>query len=336
MKQVCVVIISIVFLTHCATDSNIQPFEQTRVMMDTFIQISVYDQDKTREELNKISEFAFKQIQQIESITNDYDDSSTISLINREAGERAIALESVMQDLILSSDRIYKISNGAFDITLGSVKQLWSFAQENPRIPGDALIQQQLENVGHQHLSVEGGNIKFKKSGVKLDLGAIAKGYAIDAAIQVLKDYGVSDAMVNAGGDLRTLCSDLTKGKRKVWIKHPRKTDAFFGYFKMDEGSVATSGDYERIFIYDSVRYHHILDPSTGNPARKCVSVTIQAATATEADGLATAVFVLGPEQGMDLVNSIPGTDAIIVFEKNGKLAWKVSAGLKNKFKKIN
>lgn len=336
MKPVFFVFISILCLTHCATNNDIQPFEQTRVMMDTFIQISIYDQDKTSEELNKISEFAFKQIQKIESITNDYDDSSTISLINREAGERSVALDSVMQDLILSSDSINKISNGAFDITLGSVKQLWSFAPENPRIPGDALIQQQLENVGHQQLSIEDGKIKFKLPGVKLDLGAIAKGYAIDAAIQVLKDNSISDAMVNAGGDLRTLCSDLTKGKRKVWIKHPRKTDAFFGYFKMDEGSVATSGDYERFFIYDSVRYHHILDSKTGNPARKCVSVTIQAASATEADGLATAVFVLGPDRGMDLVASLPGVEAIILFETAGKLEWKASAGLKNKFKKIN
>jgi thiamine biosynthesis lipoprotein len=336
MKPVCVVIISILFLTQCATNNDIQPFEQTRVMMDTFIQISIYDQDKTIEELNKISEFAFKQIEKIESITNDYDDSSNISLINREAGERAIALDRVMQNLILSSDKIYKISNGAFDITLGSVKQLWSFAPDNPRIPGDALIQQQLENVGHQHLLIEDGKIKFKLPGMKLDLGAIAKGYAIDAAIQVLKDNGISDAMVNAGGDLRTMCSDLTKGKRRVWIKHPRKADIFFGYFRMDEGSIATSGDYERFFIYDSVRYHHILDPKTGNPARGCVSVTIQAATATDADGLATAVFVLGPDRGMDLVNSLPGVAAIIVFEKDGKLDWKASAELKKIFKKIN
>ena len=334
MKPVFIFIIPILLVTHCATNHDIKPFEQTRVMMDTFVQISIYDQNMTIEELNSIIELAFNQIQTIEKITNDYDDSSFISLINREAGERAIALDSVMHNLIVTSNAINKISDGAFDITLGSVKQLWSFAQDDPRIPGDALIQQQLGNVGHQHLSIVDKTIKFKLPGVRLDLGAIAKGYAVDAAIQVLRDKGISDAMVNAGGNLRTICSDLTKGKRRVWIKNPRKPDSFFGYFRMDEGSVATSGDYERFFIYDSVRYHHILDPKTGNPARQCVSVTIQAATATEADGLSTAVFVLGPDRGMELVNSLPGVEAIIIFEQDDKLVWKASAELKKKFKK--
>ena len=336
MKPVCIVIISILFLTHCAPNQDIQPFEQTRVMMDTFVQISIYDQNRTSEELKSISESAFKQIETIESITNDYDDSSAISLINRQAGERAVALDRVMLDLIQASDKINQISEGAFDITLGSVKQLWSFAHENPRIPGDALLQQQLENVGHHHFIIEDGAIQFILPGVRLDLGAIAKGYAIDAAIQVLKDSGISDAMVNAGGDLRTICSDLTKGKRRVWIKNPRRPEAFLGFFRMDEGSVATSGDYERFFIYESERYHHILDPKTGKPARGCVSVTLQAATATEADALATAVFVLGPDRGMELVNSLPGVEAIIVFERDCKLDWSVSTGLKKKFKKIN
>jgi thiamine biosynthesis lipoprotein ApbE len=335
MKPVIIFITSILLVTHCATNHEIKPFEQTRIMMDTFVQISIYDQDKTIEELSSITELAFKQIQNIESITNDYDDSSFISLINREAGERAITLDSVMYNLIVTSNNLNKISDGAFDITIGSVKQLWSFAQENPRIPGDALLRQQLENVGHQNLLLENVTVKFKLPGVRLDLGAIAKGYAVDAAIQVLKDHGISDAMVNAGGNLRAICSDLTTGKRRVWIKNPRKSDTFFGYFRMDEGSVATSGDYERFFVFDSVRYHHILDPKTGNPARGCVSVTIQAASATEADGLSTAVFVLGPDRGMELVNSLPGVEAIIIFEQDGKLVWKASAELKKKFKKI-
>lgn len=324
------------FLIHCAKNTDIQPVEQTRIMMDTFVQISIYDQDKPVEELNRIIAAAFKQMQNIESITNDYDDSSFITLVNREAGERPICLNKVVNDLIESSEKINRISDGAFDITIGSVKRLWSFSPENPCIPGNLMLQQQLETVGHQNLSIENGTIKFKRPGVRLDFGAIAKGYAVDAAIQVLRDQGISDAMVNAGGNLRAMCSDLTQGKRRVWIKHPRKSDAFFGYFRMDAGGVATSGDYERFFIFDSVRYHHILDPKTGQPARQCVSVTIEATTATEADGLSTAVFVLGPERGMHLVQRLPGVEAIIIFEKDGTLQWIASAGIIKKFKKIS
>jgi len=302
-------------------------------MMDTFIQISIYDQDRTVGELEQIIDLAFNRIEKIERITDNYDDSSFISLINREAGERAIALDTVMYDLILASNNIYKLSDGAFDITIETVKQQWNFSPENPRIPGDSLLKQQLKWIGTNHIYLNNRSMNFNSSETKIDLGAIAKGYAIDQAIEVLKKNGIKDAMVNAGGDLRAICSDLTRGKRCVWIKHPRKFDVLYGYFRMDEGSVATSGDYERYFIYDSVRYHHILDPKTGYPARKCVSVTIQASTATEADGLATAIFVLGPNRGLELINRLPNVEGIIIYEKDGKLEWKASSGFRNRFK---
>lgn len=323
----------ILLLLNCSQRENIQPFEWTRVMMDTFIQISIYDQNRTIEELEQIVYAAFKRIEEVECITNNYDDSSFISLINREAGFKPITLEDVMHDLIVASDSINKLSEGAFDITIESVKQLWNFYQENPRIPGDSILQQQLRWVGVNHIKIQDNKLRFDSPEVKIDLGAIAKGYAIDQTIQVLKENGITDAMVNGGGDLRTLCSDLTKGKRRVWIKHPRKPEVLYGYFRMDEGSVATSGDYERYFVFDSIRYHHILNPKTGYPARECVSVTVQAPTATEADGLATAVFVLGPERGLKLINRLPNVEAIIIFERDGQLEWKASSRLKKKFK---
>lgn len=326
------IIIILLLLVNCSNNEQIQPLERAKVLMDTFVQISIYDQNRTTEELNQIIEQAFDRIEAIEQITDNYDDSSFISLINREAGTKPIVLDSVMYDLIRESERISKLANGAFDITIGSVKQLWNFSEDNPRIPGDELLNQHLQSVGIEHINLEENKLRFDSAAVKIDLGGIAKGYAIDQAIQVLKQNRITDAMVNAGGDLRAICSDLTIGKRRVWIKHPRKADVLYGYFQMDEGSVATSGDYERYFIYDSVRYHHILDPKTGYPARGCVSVTIQASNATEADGLATAVFVLGPDLGLKLIESLPEVEGIIIFEERGKLKWKASAGLRKKF----
>jgi len=301
--------------------------------MDTFVQVSIYDQNRSKEELSQIVEQVFQRIRQIEDITNNYNDSSFISLINREASSREITLDSVMYDLILESDRINELSNGAFDITIETVKQLWNFSQENPRIPGDALLKAQLQWVGASHLKLDNRTLRFDSPEVKIDLGAIAKGYAVDQAIQVLQKCGITDAMVNGGGDLRTISTDLTRGKRRVWIKHPRNPEALYGYFRMDEGSVATSGDYERYFDYESVRYHHIIDPKTGYPARGCVSVTIQAQNATQADGLATAVFVLGPKAGLEFIEQLPGVEGIILFEEEGKINWKASTGLKKKFK---
>lgn len=202
-------------------------------------------------------------------------------------------------------------------------------------MPGPTLLQHQLQWVGTDHLKIDGHRIQFDSPKVKIDFGAIAKGYAVDAAIEVLVKNGISDAMVNAGGNLRTLGSNLTKGQRRVWIKHPREKNLYFGSFPMDEGAVATSGDYERFFIADSIRYHHILDPKTGYPARGCVSVTIKAPTAMEADALSTAIFVLGPDKGMALINRLPNTEGIIIFERDGKLTWIASAGIKKIFKAI-
>lgn len=326
-------IATLVFFINCSNNQQIQPFERTKVMMDTFVQISIYDQNRSQEELNRIVDLAFKRIAEIEHITNDYNDSSFISMVNREAANRTIVLDSVMHDLILESDRINKLSGGAFDITIESVKQLWNFSEDNPRIPGDFLLAKQLRLVGAQHIKLKDRTLQFDAPGVKIDLGGIAKGYAIDQAIKILKKNKITDAMINAGGDLRTICSDLTRGKRRVWIRHPRHAEVLYGYFPMDEGCVATSGDYERYFIYESVRYHHILDPKTGYPARGCVSVTIKAPTATEADGLATAVFVLGPEQGLELIEKLPAVEGIILFEEGGKLKWKASTGLRKEFK---
>jgi len=326
-------ILALVLLLNCSPQEHVQPFEQTKLMMDTFVQISIYDQNLPAEQLEQVVNLAFKRIKEIERITSNYDDSSLVSVINREAGEREVALDTVLYRLIDESDRIHRLSEGAFDITIECVKRLWNFSEENPRIPGDALLNQTLRWVGAEHIEIENKRIKFDSPRVKIDFGGIAKGYAIDQAMNVLVENGITDAMINAGGDLRTICSDLTAGKRRVWITHPRQPGTMFGNFRMDEASVATSGDYERYFIYDSVRYHHILDPKTGYPARKCVSVTIQAKSATDADGLATAVFVLGPVKGMELIERLQHVEGIIIFERNKKLDWIASSGLKKKFK---
>ncbi len=335
MKKKISFILAFLLVLNCSNQQSIIPFERVRVLMDTFVQISIYDQDRSQSELEEIVESAFQEISAIEKLTNVYDDSSYLSSINREAGSRAFELQPALRDLLDQSRRLYDLSNGAFDVTIQSVKQLWSFSQEDPRIPGDSLLQAQLRWVGMQHLLLQDGRLKFDSPQVKIDLGGIAKGYAVDRAMQVLKDHGITDAMVNAGGDLQTIASELTRGKRRVWIKHPRQPDRLIGYFPMDRGCVATSGDYERFFEYDCVRYHHILDPKTGYPARGCVSVTIKAPTTALADGLATAVFVLGPEDGMALIAKLPDVEGVIIFEQAGKLKWLVSDGLRKHFKSI-
>lgn len=334
MKPIAILFL-VTALLQCSRADRIQPVEHTAVMMDTVVQIAIYDNHRSVAEVEKIIESAFARIKQIERITNDYDDSSAISRVNRGAGWQPVAVDSELVTLITTSERIAQLSSGAFDITIGSVKRLWQFTSEHPSLPDVVAIHQALRAVGMQHLRLMGDQLRLAAPGVVLDLGAIAKGYAVDEAIRVLQRQGITDAMVNAGGNLRTLSSELTRGLRRVWIKHPRETHRFFGFFPMDAGCVATSGDYERYFVLDSVRYHHILDPKTGYPARGCVSVTIVAPSAMEADALSTAIFVMGPERGMALIQKLPGVEGVIIYEQQGKLKWLVSEGLKDKFKPI-
>ncbi len=333
MKRVPLFVLFISIYLFCTPSQKLTPVEQTKILMDTFVQVTIFDQNRQVEELEKIIESSFQRIKEIDRITNNYNDSSLISLVNRKACKEPVELDSVLQEIILSANKISKQSDGAFDITIGSVKRLWNFSSDDPRVPEATAINNQIEHVDYRLVKLENHKIKFNTPKIKIDLGAIAKGFAIDEAIMVLQQNGIKDAMVNAGGDLRAICSDLTKGKRKVWIKHPRIENKLLGYFQMDNGSVATSGDYERFFIKDSTRYFHILDPKTGYPARGCVSVTIQTGNAMIADALATTVFVLGSDAGMNFVEKLPDVEAIILFEQNGKINWIASKGLKNKFK---
>ena len=333
MKKILVIIFFVVLAQCSIKEQKLQPIEQARILMDTFVQIVVYDQNRPTDELEQIIDLAFDRMREIDRITNIYDEVSLISAINKNAGNNPVEIDSVLQKLIIASNNVSELSAGAFDITIETIKRLWNFSSESPGIPDSIEINDQLKYVNFQNIILENKKISFKLSGVKIDLGAIAKGYAIDEAIKVLLQHGIKDAMVNAGGDLRAICSSLTSDRRRVWIKHPRIADSLYGYFKMDNGSVATSGDYERYFIKDSTRYHHVLNPKTGYPARDCVSVTIQTKSAMMADALATAVFVLGIKKGMDLINRLPDVEGIILFKKEKKLCWKASAGLDEKFK---
>ncbi len=327
------VIIFFLFV-FCSPSQKFHPVEQTRVLMDTFIQVQIFDQDKPIEELKKIIEVAFQRIEEIDSITNNYNDSSLIAFINRNAGSKPVAVDSILEYIIQTSEYISEESKGLFDITIGSIKRLWNFSSENHRVPNPGDIKEKLNDVNYQFIKLDNHKIKFSRPGVEIDLGAIAKGFAIDEAIRVLLANNVTDAMVNAGGDLRAICSALTQGKRKVWIRHPRIENKRFGFFQMDNGSVATSGDYERYFFQDSTRYHHILNPRTGYPARECISVTIQTEKAIFADALSTAIFVLGPNSGMEFVEKLTSVEAVILFQRNGELDWIVSSGLKDSFTK--
>lgn len=332
MRRILLISICLLVLLACTSQPKIEPFEKTKFMMGTIITITVYDVNKPRDYVEQAIDAAFEAIARVNHLASVYNDSSEISLVNREAGNRYVEVDSNLFKIIQQSQRFAELSDGAFDITVSPLIKLWDYHNPNPRLPSQEDIQQALSFVNYKDILLENNRIKFKRPGMKIDLGGIAKGEAVDRAMSVLKKRGITDAMVNIGGNLSAMSSKLTEGKRKVWVRHPRQEGRYYGYFTMDNGSVATSGDYERFFILDSVRYHHIIDPKTGYPATGCVSTTIRAQNAMLADVLSTTVFVLGIEKGMQLINQLEGVEGVIIFEENKRLTDIVSTGLVGKF----
>ncbi|MDW7680502.1 MAG: FAD:protein FMN transferase [bacterium] len=333
MKKILFLLSAYALIINCENPSRLKPIEQTRVLMDTFVQIVVYDQHLPEQQILKIINLCFDQIEQIEAIVSNYNDSSAIAYINRNASRCTVRLDSVLLKVISAGQRISEQTDGAFDLSIAPVKRLWHFSEEQPSPPHPDSIRRVLSRVDYRMISIHQDSIRFLIPGMQLDLGGIAKGFAIDQALLFLQSHGLKDVMVNAGGDLRATVSELTQGKRRIWIRHPRRDGQLFGSFQMDNGSIATSGDYERFFENDSIRYHHILDPKTGFPARQCVSVTIYTSDAMTADALATAVFVLGHEKGLQFVNQLKDTECVIIYDQDGKLAYNVSQGLAASFK---
>ena len=258
---------------------------------------------------------AFQEIARIERLMGRHG-RGELARVNGEAHGKPIPVSEELFALLEAAEEYRGLTLGAFDITLGKLIDLWGFSDEQkPRRPPE---QAEIEALLHDRwlrLDEEKRTIELGPN-AELDLGGIAKGYAVDRAIAVLKEHGVEAALVDAGGDIRVLGgrpSFLHRRPFRIAIQHPRAADKILGVVELTDKAIATSGDYERYFIHNDVRYHHILDPATGWPARGCISVTIIAPTALEADALATGVFVLGPERGLELINKLPGVEGIIV-----------------------
>ncbi len=276
-----------------------QEFSESRRIMGTECTIKVYARIKPTNAIDK----AFSVMEKIDSLAY-VEGTGDIGRINR--GEGVILSDEVIE-IIKQGIRIGNITNGAFDITIRPLVKLWKgFKKEY--IPTEEEIKKVLPLVNYKNIKIETGStgfqpvVKFKRDNMQIDLSGIAKGYAADKAVEVLKKEGIKKGLVNAGGDIRVFGDRVFN----IGIKDPRKTGVI-KTIKLKNQAVASSGDYEKYFIKDGVRYHHILDPRTGYPipTSRSMSVTIIVKTAMEADGLATGIFVLGKEKGSALLDSL-------------------------------
>ncbi len=335
MRSVLTLVLVVLFLVNVSCSVDV--FEQKRVLMGTVVSISIFDYSEP-EHWRAHLDSAFTEIASLEKLTTIYDDSSEISTLNQMAGITSAQLSAQVLDLLRLSKQVGDLSGGSFDVSVAPVLNAWHFYSAKPLLPSDEEIRAALSLVDYRKIDVEDDRASLQQSGMSVDLGGIAKGRAVDLAAQKLLELGYLDFMVEAGGDLRAVASDATKGLRKIWIQHPRAPDRFFASFRLDEGAVATSGDYEKYFETRGKRYHHILDPKTGYPASRAVSVTIIAETAAFADGLSTAVFVLGPRKGLELIERTPDVEGLIIYleENQEELSWLASRNIQSRIEIIN
>ncbi|MBP1723232.1 MAG: FAD:protein transferase [Deltaproteobacteria bacterium] len=311
-------IVLLVFIPPLLSAQNPPLFRQSRILMGTSVEISVSQADsKTSEEA---MEAAFQEVERINRLMSHYRPDSEVSQITQHAGEKEVRVSPETLEVIERALYFSRLSEGAFDITIGPVFRLWNFREG--KIPDREKLRDQLKRVDYRKIRADRSRstVYLDDPLMELDLGAIAKGYAVDRACEVLKKKGVANFLVNAGGDLK-VGGEKEKGVPwTIGVQHPRLPSDFIAKLQPQDAGVATSGDYEKFFIKDGERYHHVLIPSTGMPARECQSVTILAPSAMDADALATTVFVLGPKKSFALVEKVPGVHAVIVDRRGSVL----------------
>ena len=293
--------------------------KRTRILMGTVVEIQVRGISETNADAAITG--AFDEIKRIDREFSSFDKESSVWEINHSS-DSVIKVIPEIYKIIRLSDSLWEKSGGAFDASLESLTEAWGFNGNDPSVPDEKKRLNALFCSGWKNIRLLGNNKILRSNAVGFNFGAIAKGYAVDRALEILKENGVKECLVNAGGEIRAEGNEWIIG-----VRHPRKENEIIAKLKLNGMSVATSGDYEQFFIKNGKRYDHIINPVTGFPSDDCQSVTVIADNDTEADGLSTAVFVLGPLKGMKLIDSLPGIEAMII-DSSGKML--LSPGFKN------
>jgi thiamine biosynthesis lipoprotein len=273
----------------------------------------------------------FAEIRRLEELLSTWIPTSELSQVNASASVKPVHVSPETMTVVQRAIQVAEMTDGGFNIAIGPAVDAWSVI-EGRRIPTGSELEalRPLVDLEAVHVDVREQTIYLGKAGMRIDVGGIGKGYAADQAVDALRRAGAVAGVVALSGDIKTF-GRLPGGKMfPVGIQHPRKDGSVLAWIDLQDEAISTAGDYERFFEREGVRYHHILDPRTLQPARSCQSVTVIAREGVWADGLDTGIFVMGPERGMELVEQLPDVEAIIVDAK-GRLL--VSSGLKQRIR---
>ncbi|MCI0518258.1 MAG: FAD:protein FMN transferase [Woeseiaceae bacterium] len=309
---------AILALSLISTSSLAEWFGDTRPMMGTEISVYLWHDDPVAG--NEAVEAVFAEVARINQLMSTYVEDSRISEINREAANGPVDAGPELTQLILRSLDVSRLTLGAFDITYESVGQHYDFREH--RRPDAATIRMELPHIDYRlvHADPVNNTVSFAEQGVRINLGGIAKGYTVERAVELLRERGVRNGIVTAGGDSRLL-GDRRGQPWMVGIRDPRKEGEVAISIPLVNEAISTSGDYERYFEEDGKRYHHIIQPATGEPANGVHSATIVGPDAVITDALSTSVFIMGVDKGLRLIATLPDYEGIVI-DAEGRLFY--------------
>lgn len=319
IAAIIIIIVGLVFVF--LTRQDISPVTKKKILLDTYVSITVYQSDK--KSAQKAIDKAFDKMAAIEKKSNRYDNKSEISKINRQSGKRVKASSDIFKALELAK-RYNSISGGYYDITVGKVVSLWDFNKKN--IPSKSDILKAKSTIDPKGLVLIPPDTVKTSKGTELDLGSVAKGQAVDSAEQKLSSLGIKNALITTGSSTTLMGDKPNNEPWRVGIQHPREQDDLLAVIKGKDITISTSGDYQQYFIKNGRRFNHIINPKTGYPQDDFMSVTvISSKKAIETDIISTAIFAMGIKKGISFAKKI-GVDYITVTSK-GKILQSKEAG---------
>ena len=333
-------IICLLMFTGCPTNTVPPPLivpeviNRSHKVMGSQITVTVVKGQSKH--LDALIDQVFSEFERLDNLLSIWRSGSDVVKINKAAGESPVRVSEETISILKRTLEVSRRSRGKFDVSFGALSGLWKFDHDqDDSIPNPEQLAARLPLIDYESIIIDekSRTVKLARPGMRIHLGGVGKGYAVDRAVLALKNNGIRNFMIQAGGDL------YVAGKRgprawRVGVRDPRGVASdYFAATEITDATFSTSGDYERYFIKDGVRYHHIIDPDTGQPARGCRSVTVMAKDAITADMLSTAVFLVGVEEGLKMIEQTPGTGALIVDANNGV---HVSSRLKGKIKFIH
>ncbi len=311
-------LLAVTLFAACNSAAHAEWLAREEAIMGTRIAVDVWHEEPAA--ATAAIDAVIAEMHRIDALMSVYKPESRLSEVNREAATRPVKVEPELARLIARALEFSGMSDGAFDITYASVGYLYDY---RARIhPTDTEIQAALPAIDWRHVVVDldASTVSFTQPGVRIDLGGIAKGHAVDSGIAILEAHGITNGTVTAGGDSRVL-GDRRGRPWVIGIRHPDDRNQVIARIPLEDAAISTSGDYERFFDEDGVRYHHIIDPKTGKSPHGVRSVTVIAPTSTLAEGLTKSVFIMGPERGLALVEKQPDCDAVVVTAE-GKVLY--------------